>query len=120
MAANYAVNVAAELDDPTHPSSTCTGSCSPCARAASALQIGTVPARDTTRSCFVYTRQAPGERLIVALNFTDKIQVIDSGQMGAAEAGIFHASDRTGTVNPERLGLRPREGVVLVDHAAAV
>ena len=114
VAADYAaVNVAVELDDPTSILNLYRALLGMRADSA-ALQLGAYQALDTnTRSCFVYTRQAPGERLIVALNFTDKIQVIDSGQSGQAEVLLSTHLDRGGTVNPERLGLRPREGVIL-------
>ncbi|MEZ4608646.1 MAG: hypothetical protein R2838_00055 [Caldilineaceae bacterium] len=40
-----------------------------------------------TRSCFVYSGKRR-ERLIVALNFTDKIQVIDSGAEGRGRGDL--------------------------------
>lgn len=79
-----------------------------------ALQVGAYRSLTTnTRSCFVYMREMPGLRVVIALNFTDKGQMVDSGLSGEATILLSTRGDRHEVVNPERLGLRPYEGLIM-------
>jgi hypothetical protein len=62
---------------------------------------------------FAFTREADGERLLVALNFTDTIQRVGLGS-GSARVRLSTRHDRDGTaVDLTRVELSRDEGVVL-------
>jgi alpha-glucosidase len=69
--------------------------------------------RDLPSGCFVYWRKADGQRLLVALNFTDHEQQL---HIGAAENGRIVLStylDREEELSQAQLTLRSHEGVII-------
>jgi hypothetical protein len=63
---------------------------------------------------FAYLRQHEEESLFVALNFGASSQEVNLAKAGKkGELLCSTLMDREGDVNPERLALRPGEGVVV-------
>jgi alpha-glucosidase len=118
LAKNYReVNVAAQLADPrstlsffrrvlalrkSHP----------------ALQWGDYRALDpdsaeARANCFVFVREADGQRVLVALNFSGREQSLSLHEPGTGRIALSTALDRDGEVNLADFTLRANEGVVV-------
>ena len=78
-----------------------------------ALRRGSYRTVAAPRGVFAYAREAEGERMLVALNFTRFAQVVSLGSGGAKIAlSTDHARDGE-SVDLTRVELRPDEGVVV-------
>ena len=70
------------------------------------------------RGVYAYLREAPGERLLVALNFTGAARRLDGAAAGLPESGTLALATEAGRevglpVSLRPLGLGPNEGVVV-------
>ncbi len=87
-------------------------------KASPALQVGSYRpvALKTPRAqenCLVFERQAEGQRILVALNFSDSDQPLGQPLVGAGEIILSTQMDREGEVNLVNFSLRPNEGCVI-------
>jgi glycosidase len=82
-------------------------------RGSSALSLGSYrPIADVPSDCFVYLRQAGDERLLIALNFSDREQQVTlPGWTGTVMLSTH--LDREGPADLANLTLRPNEGCVV-------
>ncbi len=65
-------------------------------------------------SCFVYTRSAPGDNYLIALNLSAQPQTITVPGGGSARVTVSAFADRDGeTVNLDSFALRANEGLIL-------
>ncbi|MEU3411932.1 MULTISPECIES: alpha-amylase family glycosyl hydrolase [unclassified Streptomyces] len=85
-------------------------------RGSQALRRGTYRSLDAPGDAFVYLRSAPGERLLVALNFTDRHLAVAPG--GLPPSGRVELSTRPGRETGRQASLRPLtlapdEGVIV-------
>ena len=79
-----------------------------------ALQGGREALLDTGESVLAYLREAPGERLAVALNFSSEEVGFDAGLTGAAQLELSTDPARErGELRIDRLTLGPDEGVLV-------
>jgi alpha-glucosidase len=63
--------------------------------------------------CFVYTRQAADQRVLVALNFSGQDQPLDLKQFGMGKIVLSTNLDREGEVNLADFTLRANEGCII-------
>jgi alpha-glucosidase len=85
-------------------------------KGSAALRQGGYRSLDTPEGIFAYLREAAGERLLVALNFTDRPRSFTPEGVEAAEGGLELATDPDrgeGRVPISPLELGPDEGLVL-------
>jgi alpha-glucosidase len=78
-----------------------------------ALRRGTYRTVPAPSGVFAYAREADGERMLVALNFTKSTQLVS---LGAGEAQVAFSTDHERDAEPlslERVELRPDEGIVV-------
>ena len=75
------------------------------------LELGSAEAQ---ASCFVYERQAEGQRMVVALNFSPKEQKLGLSLPGSGKVVLSTRLDREGDVQLADFTLRPNEGCVVV------
>ena len=81
-------------------------------KATPALQWGSYQAVDgAPDDCFVYRRRAGDQRVLVALNFSDRDQRI--AVAGQGKVAISTSMDRTGTIHLAGFVLRGNEGIVV-------
>jgi alpha-glucosidase len=79
-----------------------------------ALQWGTyTPVDDVPPDCFVYLREAQGQRFLVILNFSAESKTISLPTAGNASIVISTHLDRGGTVDLGNLILRDNEGIII-------
>jgi hypothetical protein len=71
--------------------------------------------RDSTAdgACSVYWREAPGERRLIALNFTAEPQAVVVPAEARGRIALSTQLDRDEAVELSRLALRPHEGLIL-------
>lgn len=113
LAENYpAVNVAGEVEDP--------GSFLSFFRkllayrkASPALKTGSYRSLEGAQDCFVYERQSGDERLLVALNFSDREQKL--AFKGSGKVVLSTRLDREGTVDLADFTLRANEGCLIAE-----
>ena len=78
-----------------------------------ALRRGSYRTVPVTRGVFAYAREADGERVVVALNFTKSARIVSLGT-GTAKIALSTRHDRDGAqVDLARVELSPDEGVVV-------
>jgi len=78
-----------------------------------ALRRGSYRTVAAPRGVFAYAREAEGEQILVALNFTKSAQVVSLGS-GAERIALSTDHTRDGEpVDPTRVELRPDEGIVV-------
>ncbi|MFX0093392.1 MAG: DUF3459 domain-containing protein, partial [Candidatus Hodarchaeota archaeon] len=65
------------------------------------------------KDCYIYYRQYKQERLMVALNFSDKRQEITSPSLKGGEIILSTFLDRTGQFDDTKISLRANEGCVI-------
>jgi alpha-glucosidase len=82
-------------------------------RASAALMAGRYRPLPADGACFVYWREARGERRLIALNFTAEPQAIAVPGATAGQIVLSTYLDREERVDLARLTLRPHEGVIL-------
>ena len=83
-------------------------------KATPALQWGSYqPIDNMPEACFVYLRQAEGELVLIALNFSDQEQQVTLPVPGESNIVVSTHLDREGVVNVAELVLRGDEGVIL-------
>jgi len=114
IASNYAtVNVESEKRDP-HSMLNLYRALIIHRRLSPALLFGVYKSLPSPNGTFVYTRQHQGERLLIALNFTDQPQTVMSGVSGIGELHLStHLDKRLTPIELETLMLRPDEGVIV-------
>jgi alpha-glucosidase len=82
-------------------------------RASAALMAGRYRPLPADGACFVYWREARGERRLIALNFTAEPQAIAVPGATAGQIVLSTYLDREERVDLAPLTLRPHEGVIL-------
>jgi alpha-glucosidase len=83
-------------------------------KASPALLSGRYDALDNVpESCFVYLRQHAGQRMLVALNFSDDEHRLSLPDLGVGQLVISTHLDREGTIDLAVLHLRGHEGVIV-------
>jgi alpha-glucosidase len=116
IAADHAKrNVAAQRDDPTSLFSLYRR-LSWLRRSSPALRRGSYRTIPAPSGVFAYAREADGERVLVALNFTKSSQLVS---LGTGEAQVALSTDHQRDAEPvalERLELRADEGIVVEAH----
>lgn len=65
------------------------------------------------QNCYVYLREAPEQRALVALNFGDQPQTLETGLSGSGKVLIGTHGDAPASLSLERISLRPFEGLVI-------
>ncbi|MBI4927360.1 MAG: alpha-glucosidase C-terminal domain-containing protein, partial [Anaerolineae bacterium] len=65
------------------------------------------------QNCYAYLREAPEQRVLVALNFGDQPQTLETGLSGAGKVLIGTHGDAPASLALERISLRPFEGLVI-------
>ena len=110
-------NVARELEDPRsflnyYRKLVATRKESPALVVGGYRSIETSPA-ETKENCFVYERQADGQRMIVALNFSGQEQKLNLAGMGTGKVILSTMMDREDEVDLSDLTLRPNEGCII-------
>jgi alpha-glucosidase len=84
-------------------------------KATPALKWGSyLPVDGVPEACYVFLRQAEGQRVLVALNFSNKEQQISLPSLGEGTIAVSTYLDLTGTVDFGSLTLRGNEGIVSV------
>jgi alpha-glucosidase len=84
-------------------------------RATPALQWGSYrPVDGVPESCYVFLREADGQKVLVALNFAGQPVDLNLSNFGSGEIRLSTTLDREGAVNLAQLNLRPHEGVLVV------
>ncbi len=87
-------------------------------RATPALNVGSYRSLEPNNAeaqanCFVYERQAEGQRVLVALNFSPKNQSLALSLSGKGKIILSTRLDREGDVDLVSLSLRPNEGLII-------
>jgi alpha-glucosidase len=114
VAPNYeTVNVKAQRADPTSMLSLYrwliwTRKASPALRSGRYRAVNGVP-----ESCFAYLREQAGQRMLVALNFSDDEHRLSLPDLGVGQLVISTHLDREGTIDLTTLHLRGHEGVIV-------
>ncbi|MGI8704089.1 MAG: alpha-amylase family glycosyl hydrolase [Candidatus Limnocylindrales bacterium] len=110
------VNVERQRDDPASMLSF-TRRLSWFRRSSAALRWGRFQAIGSSRTVFAFLREAPGERLLIALNFSETPRRLRLGSLAATEPARLELSTdparRPGAVDLRRLELGSNEGVVV-------
>ena len=115
LAADHERNVEAQRDDPRSLFSLYRR-LTWLRRSSPALRRGSYRTIRAPSGVFAYAREADGERLLVALNFTKSSQLVS---LGTGEAQVALSTDHQRDKEPvalERLELRPDEGIVVETH----
>lgn len=84
-------------------------------RAQPALRAGTyrpLAGSGLPEDCLVFCREAGDDSLVVALNFSGADRALNLGTVKAAHLLLSTLLDREGAESPQRLTLRPAEGLV--------
>ena len=110
-------NVARELEDPRsflnfYRKLVATRKASPALVVGDYRSLTTSPA-ETTDTCFVYERQAEGQRMIVALNFSGEEQKLSLSGMGKGRVILSTMMDREVQVDLSNFTLRANEGCII-------
>jgi alpha-glucosidase len=118
LAGNYReVNVAGQLEDPASMLNFYRRLLA-FRKASPALQVGLYRpveiAGQAAQNCFVYEREADGQRLLVALNFSDWEQALELPLTGSGIIALSTGLDHEGRVNLSSFKLNPNEGCVIV------
>jgi len=83
-------------------------------RATPALNIGDYhPVNEIPSTCFAFLREFEGQRLLVALNFSDQPQPLILPALGRGTVLLSTLLDRNEEVDLTSLNLRPTEGLIL-------
>ncbi|MEE8568640.1 MAG: DUF3459 domain-containing protein, partial [Anaerolineales bacterium] len=83
-------------------------------RATPTLQAGRYMSVDAGGDdCFVYLREHPTGKCVMALNFTDQSRTLSIPNIKNGSLVISTYLDRTETVSNSNLSLRPNEGVII-------
>jgi alpha-glucosidase len=111
LAANYTeVNVAQEVQDPTS-FLTFFRKLLAYRKASPALKVGSYRSLEGYEDCFVYERRSGDERLLVALNFSDREQKLSLA--GSGKIVLSTTLDREGEVDLADFRLRANEGCII-------
>ena len=79
-----------------------------------ALTVGKyAPVDNAPLNCYVYLREGQGERVLVALNFSDEPQTISLSEYPTASIILSTFLDRNGIFDLDALELRGNEGVIV-------
>ena len=79
-----------------------------------ALAIGSYAAIDgLPEECFVYTRESPGQRLLIALNLTGDEHQFMLPYTGTGQVITSTGKDRTGKISLTFMVLQPNEGILI-------
>ena len=115
LAENYrTINVAAQRHDPTSML-TLTRALIGLRRAAPALNMGSIRTLDAPDGLLAYLREAPNERYLIVLNFTDQPQgALLPEAFSSANIVLSTYLDRNELVTNRELRLRPNEGIVAI------
>jgi alpha-glucosidase len=106
-------NVAAEQQDP-RSFLTLTRMLLEVRRSRSALTLGDYQSVDQdNESCFVYWRVYQEQRLLVALNFSPREQIVRLPERGQARILVSTQMDRTDTLDLSEVRLRANEGLLM-------
>ncbi|RPH74407.1 DUF3459 domain-containing protein, partial [bacterium] len=118
LGANYKeVNVATQLKDPRSTLNFYRKLLS-LSKSSPALQWGSYRSLDlqpveAQQDCFVFERQAEGQRLLVALNFSAREQTLNLPGLGKGQILLSTGLDREEQVDLNNLVLRANEGCVI-------
>jgi alpha-glucosidase len=82
-------------------------------RASRALQVGSYRPLDANEDCFVYLREADGERRLIALNFMDEARHLNIPGESNGRVVLSTHLDREEDVSLSGLHLRPYEGIIV-------
>jgi alpha-glucosidase len=110
-------NVARELEDPRsflnyYRKLVATRKASPALVVGDYRSLTTNPA-ETMENCFIYERQAEGQRMIVALNFSGQEQKLSLSGMGKGRIILSTMMDREDEVDLSNFTLRANEGCII-------
>ncbi len=110
-------NVSRELEDPRsflnfYRKLIATRKASPALVVGDYCSLTTSPA-ETMDNCFVYERQAEGQRMIVALNFSGQEQKLSLAGLGKGRVILSTMMDREDEVNLSNFTLRANEGCII-------
>ena len=112
------VNVASELNDPRSFLNYFRKLLA-CRKSTPALQIGSYrsinpESAETQENCFVFERQAGDQRVIVALNFSNREQKLSLPNLETGRIVLSTNLDREGDVSLSGFSLRENEGCIIV------
>jgi alpha-glucosidase len=114
LAPDYRVmNVAVELQDPTSVLNLYRRLLA-YRRATPALQLGSYQRLEAVpETCWVYLREAGGQKALVALNFSDQPAQLNLAAYGQGQVQVSTSLDRDGQVELGDLTLGPNEGLII-------
>jgi alpha-glucosidase len=78
-----------------------------------ALLAGAYRSLDAGENCFVFERTADGQRVIVALNFSDQQQKLSLSGFGKGTITLSTMLDREDEVDLSDFSLRANEGCII-------
>ena len=112
------INVASELNDPRSMLNFYRKLLA-CRKSTAALQTGgyrsiNPESAETQANCFVFERQTGDQRVIVALNFSNKEQKLILPNLGTGRIVLSTTLDREGDANLSGFSLRENEGCIIV------
>lgn len=112
------VNVASELNDPRSMLNFYRKLLA-CRKSTPALQIGgyrsiNPESAEAQENCFVFERQAGDQRVIVALNFSNREQKLSLPNLETGKVVLSTSLDREGEVSLSGFSLRGNEGCIIV------
>ena len=112
------VNVASEINDPRSMLNFYRKLLA-CRRSTPALQIGDYrsinpESTEAQENCFVFERQAGDQRVIVALNFSNREQKLSLSNLEIGKLVLSTSLDREGDVSLSGFRLRENEGCIIV------
>jgi alpha-glucosidase len=83
-------------------------------KATPALQHGSYRSVDgAPAACFAYLREAEGQKVLVALNFSSQEQKLSLPQLGSGHIAVSTQMDREGAANLAGFSLRGNEGLII-------
>ena len=107
------INVARELDDPMSTLNLYRNLLT-IRKSNPALQWGSyTPLDDVPAGCFVYLREAKGQRYLTALNFSSESHVLHLSDFVDAKIVLSTYLDRDETINLKKFVLRENEGILI-------
>jgi alpha-glucosidase len=107
------VNVAVEREEPSSML-TLTRTLLTLRRSRAALYKGSYRSLESgSENCFIYLRQFERERLVVALNFSEKPQLVRVAELGEGQMLLSTSLNRTGHINLTALQLEGHEGCII-------
>jgi alpha-glucosidase len=118
LAGNYReVNVARQLQDPASMLNFYRRLLA-VRKASPALQVGVYRPLELTgqaaQNCLAYEREADGQRLLVALNFSGQQQALELPHTGKGVIALSTDLQREGTVDLSSVKLNPNEGCIIL------